>query len=265
METQLRPLSLGEVLDRTFQFYRQRFLLFVGIAVVPKFTEFVISLFSLPLYQRTADFTWLTFLGILAAAFVSIVTSAISQAATSVAVSDIYLGHDTSIAQAYHRLRGSFLRIIGIVIGLAIYISLGFVFFVIPGILMTLNYAVAVPAAVIEGLSFSECRERSVRLTDGSKGRLIVIFAMVYLISSGVDLGIEKGYHLFLGEATKTSLVTLQFLIRFIAHTLVEPLAMIALTITYYDQRVRREGFDIEFMMTNQPQAAAAAAGNPTH
>ena len=29
----LRPLSLGEILDRTFSFYRQHFALFVGIAV----------------------------------------------------------------------------------------------------------------------------------------------------------------------------------------------------------------------------------------
>ena len=29
----LRQLSLGEILDRTFSFYRQHFVLFVGIAV----------------------------------------------------------------------------------------------------------------------------------------------------------------------------------------------------------------------------------------
>src|SRR6266853_668038 len=31
----LRPLSLGELLDRTFFLYRQHFLLFIGIAAMP--------------------------------------------------------------------------------------------------------------------------------------------------------------------------------------------------------------------------------------
>ena len=32
MEVTLRPLSLGEILDRMFQLYRSRFLMFAGIA-----------------------------------------------------------------------------------------------------------------------------------------------------------------------------------------------------------------------------------------
>ena len=32
----LRPLSLGELLDRTFFLYRRHFLLFVGIAAMPQ-------------------------------------------------------------------------------------------------------------------------------------------------------------------------------------------------------------------------------------
>src|SRR5271169_5053 len=35
MNPQLRPANLGEVLDRTASLYRARFLVFVGIAVVP--------------------------------------------------------------------------------------------------------------------------------------------------------------------------------------------------------------------------------------
>ena len=34
METNLRPMSLGEILDRTAQLYRSNFVLFAGIAAV---------------------------------------------------------------------------------------------------------------------------------------------------------------------------------------------------------------------------------------
>jgi len=35
MTTPLRPMSTGEILDRTFNLYRNNFVLFAGIAVVP--------------------------------------------------------------------------------------------------------------------------------------------------------------------------------------------------------------------------------------
>ncbi|MGA9668885.1 MAG: hypothetical protein WBQ94_06730, partial [Terracidiphilus sp.] len=35
MNAPLRPMNLGDILDRTFQIYRSRFLVFFGIAAVP--------------------------------------------------------------------------------------------------------------------------------------------------------------------------------------------------------------------------------------
>jgi hypothetical protein len=35
-ELDLRPLSLGEILDRTFTLYRRNFLLFTGIIAIPQ-------------------------------------------------------------------------------------------------------------------------------------------------------------------------------------------------------------------------------------
>ena len=42
----LRPLSLGELLDRTFFLYRRHFLLFTGIAAIPYSLFFVVNLGS---------------------------------------------------------------------------------------------------------------------------------------------------------------------------------------------------------------------------
>jgi hypothetical protein len=40
----LRPLSLGELLDRTFTLYRGHFLLFLGISAIPQVFVLVIQL-----------------------------------------------------------------------------------------------------------------------------------------------------------------------------------------------------------------------------
>src|ERR1700693_2725426 len=46
----LRPLSLGELLDRTFFLYRRHFLLFLGIAAVPYLLVLIPVLVGLLLY-----------------------------------------------------------------------------------------------------------------------------------------------------------------------------------------------------------------------
>ncbi len=59
----------------------------------------------------------------------------------------------------------------------------------------------------------------------------------------------------------------MQALASFIASTLSGPISIIAFSLVYYDQRVRKEAFDLTLMMEAigqaPPQAAAASAGTP--
>lgn len=41
---ELRPLSTGEILDRTFTLYRRNFLLFLGISAIPHVLVLVLNL-----------------------------------------------------------------------------------------------------------------------------------------------------------------------------------------------------------------------------
>ena len=43
----LRPLTLGEILDRTFTLYRRNFPLFLGIAAVPAVLQLALNLWNL--------------------------------------------------------------------------------------------------------------------------------------------------------------------------------------------------------------------------
>jgi hypothetical protein len=49
----LRPLSLGEILDRTFSIYRGNFLLFVGITAIPQLLILGLHLAQILLTMRT--------------------------------------------------------------------------------------------------------------------------------------------------------------------------------------------------------------------
>ena len=270
MQPQLRPLSLGEVLDRTFQFYRKEFLLFVGIAAIPQIIVLAFQILNLAMRgSSSAAAVAVAAIGILVVLIVNIVATAVSQAATSAALSDIYLGRPTSIGAAFDKIRGSIGRMTGIVFGLGLLIGIGFICLIIPGIYLALIWSLAIPAAVIEDLDFAECRDRSKTLTEGALGRIFVIYLLVMAVTYGVVLGVGAvvgGLGLaILGKAAIGSLAfnALTQITNFIAATLVGPLGMIAFTIAYYDQRVRKEGFDIQFMMQGNQQAAAAAGSGP--
>lgn len=49
----------------------------------------------------------------------------------------------------------------------------------------------------------------------------------------------------------------------FLSTSFVGPLLEIAFTLIYYDERVRKEGFDLQLMMSNLENAAPAAATVP--
>src|ERR1700735_2452299 len=110
MDTGLRPLSLGEVLDRTFQLYRSHFLMFAGISTFAAGLDLIWKLIQTSAVQMLQHHVAVVTLGFANAGFtlinlvVYVIASAIAMAATNRAVSAIYLGQPTGIAQSYREV-----------------------------------------------------------------------------------------------------------------------------------------------------------------
>ena len=56
----------------------------------------------------------------------------------------------------------------------------------------------------------------------------------------------------------------ISLLVAFLCSSLIGPVAAIALCLFYIDERVRREAFDIEFLMNRTSTGAASAGGDAT-
>jgi hypothetical protein len=127
MALDLRPLTLGELLDRAFTLYRRHFRLFVGLMVVPSLFALVFSVANelLQGFIRTNPETLagadpvrmmqLLIGGSMAFLLMFIaylVAHMIALGATTVAVSEIYTGRDATIGSAYGRIRGQVGRLI---------------------------------------------------------------------------------------------------------------------------------------------------------
>jgi hypothetical protein len=116
MALDLRPLTLPELLDRTFSTYRRHVWLFVGIMAVPAVLGLIyavlLQLFRFsatrPQPKRPEEVLWaLIPIALGAAAFfvTSVVVYAFAQGATTIAVAQVYTGKPASVGDAYRAVR----------------------------------------------------------------------------------------------------------------------------------------------------------------
>jgi hypothetical protein len=273
MTTALRPMSVGELLDRSFFLYRKHFLLFVGIAALPHVVILALQLAGVVLRSKMgAAFVGWTLLWNLAATVCYLAVAAASQGATVMAVSNVHLDRPTSVSESFTSIKGRIFYLSLIVIGVGIGISIGFVLLIVPGIILALMWALTIPVAVLEDKGLRDSVSRSAELTKGSRGRIFVIGVLFLILIYTVFALWEIPIFILIGMFTRGHNPAefpvwsqIAFPIgSFLTQCLVSPLLTIALSLIYYDQRVRKEGFDLELMMSTldggQGQAPAPAS-----
>jgi hypothetical protein len=256
----LRPLSLGELLDRTFTLYRRHFLLFIGLAALP-------SLLTLAVQSlvRTSTTPLAGFVGVMAQFLVSFVVSAIIGAATVHAVSELYLDRPTSISAAFRAAMPHLVKLAILSLLIGIIVGLGFLLLIVPGIILALRYSLATPVAVIEDATIQGAMSRSAELASGAWPRILAIYCMFVFLSlaMGMLLAIPGIVAAAMSGAfnAETALLPgfLTDLAGYVGGVLVTPLMTIAIALLYFDQRVRKEAFDLEHMMTKLDVGASGS------
>ena len=296
MTTALRPMTTGEMLDRAFSLYRNNFVLFAGIALLAAVFQLVVDVVQL----QNVSTTTVKIFGVnrtVASAggaasllnFVVLFGVVLASAATVYAVSMVHLEKPTSISESYKaispyipRLVGIFFLLLLITVGITIPLvivpgvigglmgSVGLMFLgmVIGGLIVLHLYvclSLSSAACVVEKTRIIASLKRSMALTKGARGRIWLILLLYFVLSLAIIIviGILMGA---VGSA-----IRLPFLFKmisptadFIVGTFVAPILTIPLVLVYYDQRVRKEAFDLQVMMealgqTGPGQAASAA------
>ena len=114
MPLDLRPLTLAELLDRSFSIYKRHFWLFAGIMAVPAafamMMAMLLRVLNTPITPNTPPDKVLLYMlplavGVIIFSLVYMVVYMYALGATSLAVSDLYLGRDTTVGSAYSRVR----------------------------------------------------------------------------------------------------------------------------------------------------------------
>lgn len=299
---QLRPLSLGEVLDRTFSMYRSRFWLFAGIACLSSGTYAVfngLQLLAMHSARQSRNQTTILVVTFAAIAVISIVhflAYSVTQAATAFALSEVYLGNTTSIGESFRATIGKWYRYIGIGIWqvfsfawlpLLLYVPalvliatrnpvlliVGIVLAVlcipaaVGGYILYLRNALAVPVSVVEATAIRASMKRSKTLSQGAKGRVFVVHLIIVALYMGMALLEAPLSFLLLSTMTHgkegIGIQIAVMVVNFVCLTLIEPVLTIALSLLYFDQRVRQEALDLQILMGISPVPVSADAISP--
>jgi Membrane domain of glycerophosphoryl diester phosphodiesterase len=299
----LRPLSTGELLDRSFALYRNHPLLFIGIMAVPAVLSLVIGLpFAIFTHvnpmptgpdARIEDvMPVLIGMMVFGCLFLTVYSMVymLALGATTLAVSEIYVDRVPTIGGSYARVRHLFGRLMwlatlaalrlggigvaivgvaGIVAALlvplarqtplvgalmALVIMVGMLAAFIITVWLSLRYAVIVPALVLEQVSAAESIRRSVHLTKGYLGRVLLLLLCVMVLTYVSALIFQMPFTVAAVFAGPESTAALWFTIigtisSSIGSTLTAPVMIIGFAVLYYDLRIRKEALDLDMMI----------------
>ena len=298
----LRPLSIGEILDRSFTLYRKRFWLYVGlssiasaITTIGTFVRLVWGFGGRFGEQPGPRQLLVSGVSVLVTSIFFLLAYSVTQAATVSAVGAVYLGRQTTIGQAFATVRRYWYRYLGIVLwqawssmwlplllmvpALVLLIdvalgqqTLGAVLLIpvfgsfVYSLIAYIRNSLAVAASVGEGLPVRQAMRRSKDLVAGRKGRVFALLLLMYVLSlaAGVVQGVFAVAMALSHHGVHVLLEALTLLATFVTGALVTPVGAIAFCLLYLDERVRREGFDVEMSLERagvMPTAAPLVGG----
>jgi hypothetical protein len=303
MTANLRPMSLGEILDRTFHIYRSRFWLFFLIACIP--VLFMESLQAADYFwfhvhslvhpaRQPAIFFWNFAVG-LAYYHVTSIFAILVEPAIVKPTSNAIIGEESTIVSSLRFAAGrwrsylwiAFLKLLAnlllpelvfaflaIVTSLITYkmgvlthenrwVVLAMALLVVSvgaGLFLWLGACLSpsIPAAALERIGGFRALRRSWTLSRGTRGRIAFTWLAVYLFGWVLVWGLEvllgqlmsfTGSILHIADMMRHLYVPAVYVLVTAIYALLGPIYPIALTLFYYDQRIRNEGYDIERMM----------------
>jgi len=269
----LSERSLAGLLDETFSIYFRHFWRFAKLAAPVQVPVGIVSILLLELFEgppllEMAAFALAAFVGIFGAIFLF--------GAGATAVAQQYVTGKIVLRSCYVRAwwKVSSLGIIAIVAGLFLFVApmavlvtnetwlVGIAFLIlIPAIAMLIYWSLSVQAVVVEGRKALDALRRSSDLIKGSWWRIFGIALVLGLIATGLRIVATIPFALasiaVSGEPASNMAGSILSLGGVIVGIAVLPVLFIALTLVYYDVRVRKEQYNLTVLAREMGLAAS--------
>lgn len=281
----MRPRRVGEILDAAIKLYIGNAKTLMGLAAVvviplqalaaivilstvPAGNDVPSGNFGVPSGTSSATDKAASLGAQATLEVASLLVSALVTAACVKAISDAYLDQAPTIGGSLRFALRRLLRLVGLEIVTTVGLILAFVALIVPGIWLYGAWSVAVPCLLIDRLGIFRALGRSRRLVKGrwwpTAGVILVSTLMVSLIGGAVGAVLVA----VAGVSSSSSVVFTALttaLAGVVGGVITEPFRAAAVTVLYYDLRVRREGYDL-YVLADQlglpPTSLPAGAEN---
>ncbi|MET8999568.1 proline-rich domain-containing protein [Amycolatopsis sp. Hca4] len=276
----LRPLNIGDILDGAITAIRRHALLILGIgavvAVLSAALTFVLQkyvLTDLESFATTVDLGPAAteeelrnaLFGTFGDLFIVLISSTLVQTLLLTVTTGLMaavmgraaLGREVTFGIAWGEVQPRLLPLLGVAFVYALLSTIGVMLCIIPGVVVWVFWALAAPALVLERGTFRAAFSRSVKLVSGAFWRVLGVLLLARIIESFfeniIQLPFTLGTGMFSGMFTpgkvtvpSTGDLLLASAGQIIAGTIAIPFVALVTVIVYLDQRMRREGMDIE-------------------
>jgi hypothetical protein len=241
-------MTIGMILDRTVRLYMQNLSLMIGITALSYFPYLVVLVVTMATVGQDQDAVQIAIiLGPISMILWVLIAQPLSVGATTYAVGETYLNRQVSTADAIKAIwrRYGVLLPAQMVAGLVVLV--GFILFIVPGILWTLSYTLIAPVIMLETVGAQEGRKRSWDLVSGNRGKVFVVLFVVGILTGVLSSAVDMVLPLLFDATTWGGRFSLQVVAQLLSY-LVVPITTIANVLLYYDIRIRKEGFDLEML-----------------
>jgi hypothetical protein len=256
---QLRPLSVGEMLDAGFRLFRARFWTLILCVLVPVVPLTIVATgvqasvdpnaFDLDSTETVDSGTALA--GTLVASLIQFAAAALAIAACFKAISAAYLGDRADVSESLRYALGRLVPLIVAYFLVVILVVLGFLALIIPGIWIAVKLSMVFPAVVFERTGPFASIGRSWSLTRGNWWRVFGTLLVVFLITFVLQLvlgGVVGGLLATSDSVSELTAAIVLTLVNLLTLAITYPLWASVTTVLYYDLRVRNEGFDLHLL-----------------
>ena len=258
MAYEIRPMSVGEILDTGFRLLRNHFGLLVSIAAVAYVPMGLLQVLITQLAgggkeQMTAMAVPLLILVALLAIAYAVALPWVATALT-MAIGDLYVGRPTSAGQALRQSWSILLPVVGTSLLATVFIALGMLLLIVPGIWLIFTYWVSSQVMVLERIFGMAALRRSGELMRGNKWRALAVgltgLLLVSVVSGGATWALNAWPIANAIASTVVGMVTYAFMYAVIV-------------VFYFDVRCRREAFDLEHLAQLVEQRGGMPATTP--
>lgn len=242
----LRPRSSVELIDATFVLTRAHYGAAVGVAA-PMLLPYLVL--ELTIFVHRPSLFWVD---------VSVWYASVTLAAGAAVhvLADAYHGRELDPRRS---LIATARRAPALLAATALkwaFVLGGLLVLVVPGIFLFASLFAVAPVILLEGPSVSGAVRRSYDLAAGGRWRIVIVLTVVTLLLWVAELSAT----IVLGWISGDSATLAARVFGTIMGALMAPLAGAVLVLLYYDQRMRREGYDLEILMPAPGPASNVAA-----